>query len=422
LLVKRSDINQVFPAIMDVETIKESSEMDYEEIKKYMGRQGYDLKTTEKKLIDQEVAALQNLEKELTDYIIREKLRQEFEKAGVDWEEGLVGIQAEIRNEFRVKEEKATADFIERKNEIYRKGYGDQEKLIEEAEREMRRIVLEARIKMYDDLIGWTDPGVIVDFYKEAIRRLKAEMEGLEFEDMEIIKMADPQKVKSKIKEVANYWYKIEKERILAAYLFQKREILISEKTTEEKKKLLEDLDDWRDATEKLAEKRMIEAMYDSFPELRAYYDERLKTIDIFLESVGLKLEEQTDPEKGLWATWGNEVERATNFVIDQLQKVNDFEIQNLSEKISRYDTEIAELQRNLDQQYQLQREGKNITEAKTGDKVAVSMEEPTIGRQINEGDVLVSVITRGNIQGLKQVWDKLQDDEKLLLKKWGLI
>ncbi len=70
----------------------------------------------------------------------------------------------------------------------------------------------------------------------------------------------------------------------------------------------------------------------------------------------------------------------------------------------------------------QIQKEGKNIPEAKTGDKVAVSMEEPTIGRQINEADVLVSVITRGNVQGLKEVWDKLQDDEKLLLKELGLV
>ena len=70
----------------------------------------------------------------------------------------------------------------------------------------------------------------------------------------------------------------------------------------------------------------------------------------------------------------------------------------------------------------QVQKEGKNVNEAKTGDKVAVSMEEPTVGRQVNEGDVLVSVVTRGNVQGLKEVWDKLQDDEKLLLKEWGLV
>jgi translation initiation factor 5B len=70
----------------------------------------------------------------------------------------------------------------------------------------------------------------------------------------------------------------------------------------------------------------------------------------------------------------------------------------------------------------QIQKEGRNVSEARTGDKVAVSMEEPTVGRQINEGDILVSVITRGNIQGLKEVWEKLQDDEKLLLKEWDLV
>ncbi len=70
----------------------------------------------------------------------------------------------------------------------------------------------------------------------------------------------------------------------------------------------------------------------------------------------------------------------------------------------------------------QIQKEGKNVGKGKTGDKVAISMGEPTVGRQINEGDVLVSIITRGNLRGLKEVWDKLQDDEKLLLKKWGLV
>lgn len=53
VLVKRSDINQVFPAIMNGEAIKESIEMDHEEIIEYMKRQGYDLKSTEKKLLEQ---------------------------------------------------------------------------------------------------------------------------------------------------------------------------------------------------------------------------------------------------------------------------------------------------------------------------------------------------------------------------------
>ncbi len=70
----------------------------------------------------------------------------------------------------------------------------------------------------------------------------------------------------------------------------------------------------------------------------------------------------------------------------------------------------------------QIEKEGKIIKEAKTGDKVAVSMEEPTIGRQINEGDVLKSVITPASLTGLKEVWNKLHDDEKQLLKEWELI
>ncbi len=69
-----------------------------------------------------------------------------------------------------------------------------------------------------------------------------------------------------------------------------------------------------------------------------------------------------------------------------------------------------------------IEKEGKIIISAKTGDKVAVSMPEPTIGRQINEGNILMSVITRNNIGSLKEIWNKLQDDEKDLLKEWKLI
>ena len=69
-----------------------------------------------------------------------------------------------------------------------------------------------------------------------------------------------------------------------------------------------------------------------------------------------------------------------------------------------------------------LEKEGKTITQAKTGDKVAVSMDEPTIGRQIIEGDILLSVITTSNLNVLKEIWDRLQDDEKKLLKEWGMV
>jgi len=65
----------------------------------------------------------------------------------------------------------------------------------------------------------------------------------------------------------------------------------------------------------------------------------------------------------------------------------------------------------------EIQREGQTIKEAKKGDRVAVSMEEPTIGRQINEGDTLTSVINDGDMKILREVWDRLSEDERELLK-----
>jgi len=69
-----------------------------------------------------------------------------------------------------------------------------------------------------------------------------------------------------------------------------------------------------------------------------------------------------------------------------------------------------------------IEKEGKVIPQAKTGDKIAVSMEEPTVGRQVKEGDILVSVITPASLNALKEIWDRLQDDERLLLKEWKMV
>jgi len=64
----------------------------------------------------------------------------------------------------------------------------------------------------------------------------------------------------------------------------------------------------------------------------------------------------------------------------------------------------------------EIQREGQTIHEARKGDRVAVSMEEPVIGRHIQEGDILISVLSENDIKILKEVYDKLSDDEKELL------
>ena len=41
---------------------------------------------------------------------------------------------------------------------------------------------------------------------------------------------------------------------------------------------------------------------------------------------------------------------------------------------------------------HQIQDKSKNVAEAKVGMQVAVSIKEPTVGRQINEGDILYTI------------------------------
>jgi len=68
----------------------------------------------------------------------------------------------------------------------------------------------------------------------------------------------------------------------------------------------------------------------------------------------------------------------------------------------------------------EIQKEGQVIKEAKAGEKVAVSMEEPTVGRQIEEGDVLVAVLTDEDSKILKEVFDKLSESERELISELG--
>ncbi len=68
----------------------------------------------------------------------------------------------------------------------------------------------------------------------------------------------------------------------------------------------------------------------------------------------------------------------------------------------------------------EIQKEGQKIDAAKSGEKVAVSMDEPTVGRQIEEGDVLFAVLSDENKKVLKEeVYDELTEDEKELLKTY---
>jgi len=65
-----------------------------------------------------------------------------------------------------------------------------------------------------------------------------------------------------------------------------------------------------------------------------------------------------------------------------------------------------------------IQHEKENVTEAEEGKQVAVSLPNVTVGRQINEGDILYSFITENDFRKLKK-WKKfLNDNETTTLKE----
>ncbi len=66
----------------------------------------------------------------------------------------------------------------------------------------------------------------------------------------------------------------------------------------------------------------------------------------------------------------------------------------------------------------QIQSEGKNVDEAKTSDKVAISILGLTIGRHTKEGDVFFTDLTGEEYKTLKKYKDLLSDSEKATLEE----
>jgi translation initiation factor 5B len=64
----------------------------------------------------------------------------------------------------------------------------------------------------------------------------------------------------------------------------------------------------------------------------------------------------------------------------------------------------------------EIQKEGRNVDNIRMGDKVAISMEEPTAGRTFDEGDILVSDLSENELKVLREIYDRLSEDEKSLL------
>jgi len=64
----------------------------------------------------------------------------------------------------------------------------------------------------------------------------------------------------------------------------------------------------------------------------------------------------------------------------------------------------------------EVQMDGKNVEECKTGDRVAISLPDATIGKDVNEGDILDVFLTNDNISKLRAFESKLSAEERELL------
>ncbi len=70
----------------------------------------------------------------------------------------------------------------------------------------------------------------------------------------------------------------------------------------------------------------------------------------------------------------------------------------------------------------EIQSEGKRLEEARAGDKVAISMDEPVFGRHIKEDEILLSELTPRDVAVLKELQERLTESEKELLREWKVI
>jgi len=69
-----------------------------------------------------------------------------------------------------------------------------------------------------------------------------------------------------------------------------------------------------------------------------------------------------------------------------------------------------------------IQHEQENIEKAEKGKQVAISLPKVTVGRQINEGDVLYSAVSDQDFRKLKELKKHLTEEEKELLKEIAAI
>jgi len=65
-----------------------------------------------------------------------------------------------------------------------------------------------------------------------------------------------------------------------------------------------------------------------------------------------------------------------------------------------------------------MQKDQENIVKAERGKQIALSMENVTVGRQINEGDILLSAVPESHFKKMKELKKYLSEEEKAILRE----
>lgn len=65
----------------------------------------------------------------------------------------------------------------------------------------------------------------------------------------------------------------------------------------------------------------------------------------------------------------------------------------------------------------EIQADGENVPEAKAGSRVAISMPDVVVGKNVKEGDTIETKLSKNDMENLKKIRNKLRDDEKELLE-----
>ncbi len=79
--------------------------------------------------------------------------------------------------------------------------------------------------------------------------------------------------------------------------------------------------------------------------------------------------------------------------------------------KLSRKGKKLGEIK-------EVQKSGSPVDEAVSGERVALSMDDVVVGKDVLEGDVLATLVTQNDLKILEKVRHKLRDDEKTLLEE----